>query len=107
VLEDAGALLAFVGYLDPDTPGFALKAGRRTTRCAIESFPFTAHARRRDLVEVARRLRPADVVVVHGDEAARVGLSQALEAALPGLRVHRPGPGETLALEGRRGAAAR
>ena len=96
LLDDPAAMLGFVGYLDPDTPGFALRAGQRQARCALRHFPLTAHARRCDLVEVAARLQPRDIILVHGDEAARAGLAAALGQALPASRVHRPGPRDVL-----------
>jgi len=96
LLDDPAAMLGFVGYLDPDTPGFSLRAGQREARCALRHFPLTAHARRRDLVEVAARLQPKDIILVHGDESARIALAEALAQAVPTARVHRPGPRDLL-----------
>lgn len=87
-----------IGYLDPDTPGFELRAGARRCHAAVRSFPFSAHARRADLVEAAVRLRPRAVVLVHGDETARAWMHATLGARLPAVPIHRPGPGEEIVL---------
>lgn len=99
----AGDAAFFVGYLDPETPGFELRASARDTegpdaRFTVRSFPFTAHAARQDVVAAVRALAPREVVLVHGDGAAREHLAERLVRETGAVRVHRPVPGETLAL---------
>ena len=98
LLPDPANALIFVGYLDPDTPGFEIRAGGRAGRARIESLPFSAHARRTDLVAAAAGLRPRHVVLVHGDENARAWVAAALTERLPSARIHRPLPGQPLEL---------
>ncbi len=90
--------IIFVGYVDPDTPGHALKAGDREVAARLVSIPFSAHARRADLVEIVRRLRPRHVVLVHGDETARLALGSLIGAVMPEVKIHRPAPAQTLSI---------
>jgi Cft2 family RNA processing exonuclease len=74
----------FVGYVDPDTPGGQLLAGGagraycfergaksvKVRLSNIQNFSFSAHAPRSDLLAVIERLRPKNVVFVHGDSDA-------------------------------------
>jgi len=100
-----GDAVFFVGYLDPETPGFELRAAARDRDGAdgaleVRSFPFTAHAARQDVVTAVRALAPRDVVLVHGDDPARERLGALLADGGGAVRVHRPVPGETLVLAG-------
>ncbi|MCX5759161.1 MAG: MBL fold metallo-hydrolase [Candidatus Hydrogenedentes bacterium] len=74
----------FVGYLDPDTLGykllheepgaaFAFGLGRPKVKVVLEDidwFHFSAHAPRQALRDVVERIRPKNVIYVHGDPEA-------------------------------------
>ncbi len=72
-----------VGYMDPQTPGYLIanaKRGdkiqlteyseQREIKCEIKNFRFSAHAKREDLISIIKKLKPAKVILVHGDPEA-------------------------------------
>jgi Cft2 family RNA processing exonuclease len=88
MLPDPKHGVAFVGFLDPDSPGYRLAHAQPGSKipfglkrpievaCAVKQFPFTAHSHASQLVDLVGRLRPGKVVLVHG-EAQAVGNLQA------------------------------
>ncbi len=74
----------FVGYLDPDTLGYKVLHAKTGEAFAFEwegepipiemenrqSFNLSAHAHRDELVDFIYRVRPKNVVFVHGDTEA-------------------------------------
>ena len=74
----------FVGYLDPDTLGYKLLHAQSGDSLVFElegdpvtidmenrqSFNFSAHAHRDELIEYIYRIQPKNLVFVHGDEDA-------------------------------------
>lgn len=84
LIENPKHTVAFVGYTDPDSPGYALrnaKPGQKLklapdlpaveVRSRIESFDLSAHSSREHLAAYAERLRPGKIILVHGDESAQ------------------------------------
>ncbi len=65
----------FVGYQVEGTPGnYLLNTGvfkndetEFDVKCKIRKFDFSAHAGRRELLEIVKKLRPKKVICVHGD----------------------------------------
>ncbi len=100
--------VCFVGYCDPETPGYRVKhsaPGERVLldprepevarRCELGVFDFSGHAPREHLLDFACRLRPRRVFLVHGDEGACQWFRGALTAALPDTETIIPQPGIT------------
>jgi Cft2 family RNA processing exonuclease len=100
----------FVGYLDPDTLGYKVlhaelgdeliyEHGGVPTPMLLDNrqrFHFSAHAPREELCAIIDRVRPKNVVFVHGDADAIEWMS----ANCNGVpNVYCPSQGETLALE--------
>lgn len=99
----------FVGYLDHETLGYKLLhsqmgdalrfgLGRPTVERKLENikrFQFSAHAPRTELKRVIQRIRPKNVVFVHGDPAA---LSWMKENAGADFNAYTPTVGQTLTL---------
>ncbi len=69
-----------VGYMDPNTPGFRVsnsyKGGKikfsdfdeeRDVKCEIKKFRFSAHSKREGLLRIVKKLKPENVILVHGD----------------------------------------
>ena len=93
--------VALVGYMDPQSPGHALAAAAGATldlgdgpvevAAQICRFPFTAHSRAAELVELVERLAPRRVALIHGDAAAVEGLARRLEASSVSVTVAEPG----------------
>ena len=103
--------IAFVGYTDPRTPGYVVshaEAGTRIrfgsmkrdvpVRCKIDRFRFSAHARREELLEIAMRLKPEQVVLTHGDERAMAAFGELILENAPGTVVTAPEVGKAYRL---------
>ncbi|HOV60136.1 MAG TPA: MBL fold metallo-hydrolase [Candidatus Hydrogenedentes bacterium] len=74
----------FVGYLDPETPGYKLLHAAQGDPIQFElekppvpkgpaevrSFRFSAHATRSELAEIIDRFNPKNIVYIHGDPDA-------------------------------------
>ena len=72
-----------VGYMDPQTPGYVITNAKRgdkiqltefyqqsEVKCEIKNFRFSAHAKREDLISIVKKLKPENVILVHGDPEA-------------------------------------
>jgi Cft2 family RNA processing exonuclease len=72
-----------VGFMEESTPGYrfanAVKGGKIRiyetgkeveVKCTIKNFRFPSHARRESLLEIVKRLKPQNVILVHGDPAS-------------------------------------
>ncbi|MBS1903561.1 MAG: MBL fold metallo-hydrolase [Bacteroidetes bacterium] len=99
--------ICFIGYTDPRTPGYVVSHAERGTRikfgsmkrdvpvrARIERFRFSAHARRAELLEIARRLKPKHIVLTHGDIEAMNTFSEALREEHPEVRISAPEVGK-------------
>ena len=88
-------LIAITGYQDEESPGrrlLDLAAGRTAevllpggavpVRCQVATYALSAHADSDELTALAGRVRPDEVVLVHGDEGARAELSRKIHAQL-------------------------
>lgn len=86
MLPDPRHGVAFVGYLDPETPGARVAAAQPGERvslgatadegpavevaCGVRELGFTAHSRASQLMDLVRQVRPRQTLLVHGDGAA-------------------------------------
>lgn len=72
-----------VGYMEESTPGYkfanAIKGEKiqvtnhselSDVKCSIKNFRFSAHSKREGLLEIVRRLKPDNVILIHGDSPA-------------------------------------
>jgi Cft2 family RNA processing exonuclease len=111
ILGDPAAHCLFVGYSDPASPAGLLRASAegdeisldpRTRpvkrRCRVESFTLSAHATRDALLDYVRRVRPAKVLLVHGDMPAVDWFAAQIPLVSPRSEVIRPEPGRTIEL---------
>jgi predicted metal-dependent RNase len=100
--------LFFIGYADSETPGGKiLEAGQggsvrldssrdRETpiRCEIQRFDFSGHSPREQIADYAVACSPENVILVHGDPAAKAWFEVELKKRLPQSRIINPLPGE-------------
>lgn len=99
-IDNPANLLAFVGYADPDSPGGRLKAAPRgypfvinemrspvPLECEVESFDFSGHSDRETLRAYANKVKPRQIILVHGDEPALKWFESTLSADMPDCRV--------------------
>jgi len=110
VVQQTNHGIFFVGYLDPDTPGYELlhadpgddillETTGRPVKIALEnrqSFDLSAHATREELCRLVDEMRPKNVVFVHGDPEAVDWMSQNCAGDFARFT---PALGETLELE--------
>jgi predicted metal-dependent RNase len=105
-LDNPRNTIAFVGYTDPESPGYKVrhaKPGQQVVLDAdkppvvvnarVESFDFSAHAPREDLLDYAVKLKPKKIVLVHGDEPAQLWFEGQFKTQLPNTEIVRPFPG--------------
>jgi cleavage and polyadenylation specificity factor subunit 3 len=103
--------IAFVGYTDPRTPGYVVSHAERgkrikfgsmkrdvPVRCRIERFRFSAHARREELLEIVKRVRPKKVFLTHGDERAIAAFGELILQHFPDIIVSAPEVGKWYSL---------
>jgi Cft2 family RNA processing exonuclease len=112
VISDPKHGLFFVGYADPESPAGRVRATQpgesvrlspefpeQPLRCRREEFSFSGHASRESLRAYIQRVRPKNVVLVHGDPPALEWFKSAIAEDVPGCRVVVPPPGEPVRLE--------
>ncbi len=101
----------FVGYVDPDSPAGKVKAagqggradmgsdfGEIDIRCRVDSFDFTSHCNREHMRDYVVRIRPRNVLLVHGDLPSLEWFQQELRECLPESNIMIPPSGQTLDL---------
>ncbi|NJK92582.1 MAG: MBL fold metallo-hydrolase [Blastochloris sp.] len=99
----------FVGYCDPDSPAGRLRrtprGGRVTLNpddgdqpvlCQVESFDFTSHALREDLLDFILEIQPKTCFLVHGDAPALAWFQSQLAEKAPKITVHIPAPDQEI-----------
>lgn len=111
-LSDPKHSIYFVGYADPDSPAGRLRQTPREglvpfredadplpVRCEVQEFSFSGHAKRESIRAYINRVRPKNVILVHGDLPALAWFREAIAQDLPGSRVIIPEPGVALEIE--------
>lgn len=110
-IENPRNAVAFVGYTDPETPGYRLRtaaAGDQvilnrtlppsTLQSRVESFDFSAHATREELAAYAEKLKPSKIILVHGEIPSQTWFENRFRETLPDTEVLLPEPHLTLDL---------
>jgi Cft2 family RNA processing exonuclease len=99
-----------VGYAVEDSPARRLteaaqngravtlheEAGPQEIQADVKRFRLSGHSDRQQLLNLAERLDPAKVVLVHGDDEAKDWMVTHLRERLPGAEVLRPAQGEVI-----------
>ncbi len=112
IFPDPKNAILFVGYSDPDSPSGRIRASQgrdpvhwdtedradTRVRCEIQEFDFSAHADRGAILDWLVRVRPSNILLVHGDEPAMAWFRAELQRLLPGARIEIPQPGVPLDL---------
>ena len=112
--EDAKNTICLVGYTPPDSPGHlimeASKLGRGTPviidraqgkqplNCRVDRFRFSGHSHRRDLLKLVDELNPSQIVLCHGETAARDWMRDNIQYFHPDIQVNSPETGQELVL---------
>ncbi|HRR08468.1 MAG TPA: MBL fold metallo-hydrolase [Rhodothermales bacterium] len=111
MIGDPRHSIFFVGYVKPDCPGAVLleAAQNRTTEkvaldplhqpegmtiaCTVERFRFSGHSNRRELLQVVEKLQPRKVLLVHGEDEARIWMADNIRYFYPDTEVILPTQG--------------
>jgi predicted metal-dependent RNase len=104
-LDNERNTVAFVGYTDPETPGFKLRNAKPgemikldsklpaiELRARVESFDFSAHATREGIMNYVSQVKPKKVLLVHGDEGAMKWFTKTINDSMPNTEVIAPEP---------------
>jgi len=108
-LRQRGSAIFTVGYMDENTPGYKIakaKKGnklqlteptkKREVKCDIKNFSFSAHSKREELISIIEKLKPENVILVHGDVAAIDWMGSAALKKYKGMRVYDASPGKKI-----------
>ena len=101
-----------VGYMEESTPGHRLANSKKgdkiklsesekeeEIRCTVKKFRFTAHSKREDLLEIVKRLKPANVILVHGDDIAIDWIGSGILKQFKDVKVYKAEAGKEILLE--------
>ena len=109
LLEHEKHAIFFVGFSKEDLPaGKLLHAaqsgadgillspdrGMQPILCEVDRFRFSGHAHRKELIELATRLQPKTIILVHGETMAKRWLKGTLGDHCPNARILTPAQGE-------------
>ena len=111
-------LIAITGYQDEESPGRSLldlAEGQARTismqgrtlevRCRVDKYHLSAHADQSEIVSLLTRLKPREVVFVHGSLEPRQALARSVGSALR-CRTYLPDTGDTISILGEASRAA-
>lgn len=102
-LDNPRNSVAFVGYTDPESPGYRIRNAQRgemiklakdlpavRLEARVESFDLSAHATREQIAEYAEKVRPKRLLMVHGEEKAQQWFERRFTETLAGTELIRP-----------------
>jgi cleavage and polyadenylation specificity factor subunit 3 len=82
-IKQKSSAIFTVGFMEESTPGYRFanavkgskiriyETGKEVeVKCTIKNFRFPSHAKRESLLEIVTRLKPKNVILVHGDPAS-------------------------------------
>lgn len=100
-LHQKNSAIFTVGYMDINSPGFMISKARKgdkicldnsnnpvEVKCEIKNFRFSAHARREQLISIVQKLKPENVILVHGDDEAINFLGKDILKTFPGIKLY-------------------
>jgi Cft2 family RNA processing exonuclease len=109
-LRQSNSAIFTVGYMAENTPGFKLADARKGDRirlngsdeedvkCTVEQFRFPSHSKREDLLTIVKKLKPAKVILVHGESAGINWIGSSILKNNRDVKVFRAEPGKELIL---------
>lgn len=102
-LDNPRNAVAFVGYTDPDSPGYKIRNAKEgdmiklardlpaiPLRARVESFDLSAHATREQIADYVEKVRPKKLVLVHGEEPAQMWFTRRFNETIPQTEIIRP-----------------
>ncbi len=90
-----------VGYMNNKTPGYVIANSEQGDKiqltdsdeptevnCTIKNFKFSAHARRDDLLEIVAKLKPKNVILIHGEAEAANWVGASILKKYKNIKIH-------------------
>jgi predicted metal-dependent RNase len=106
-IENPKNAIFFVGYTDSSTPGARIKAAQKgdlitmdarlprvPLLCDVDTFDFSGHATREEILAYILKVKPTKTFLVHGDDDAVAWFSAQLKELLPSTEAIVPVPGQ-------------
>ena len=100
-LSQRNSAIFTVGYMEESTPGYKVANSKKgdkiklskydeeqEVKCEIKQFRFSAHSRREDLLEIVKKSKPENVVLIHGDPDAIDWMGASILKQCKGTRVY-------------------
>lgn len=110
-LQQRNSAIFTVGYMDENTPGYKIANSGKgekifldesdkaiEVKCEIKNFRFSAHAKREELISIVKKLKPDNVILVHGDEEAINWMGKEILSSFKGTKVHAANCGREIVL---------
>ena len=101
MLSDPRHGIFFVGFIAPDVPGYHVRNATQgqtlkltptspeiSVKCQIEKFHFSAHSHRGHLLDIVEKLRPRQVILVHGERGAAGWMRETIKQHFPNTDIH-------------------
>lgn len=92
--------IVIVGYMDEETPGFIVANSKKgdlvkipgveipvEIKSSVEKFYFPSHSKREDLLEIAGKLNPEKIILIHGDPEAINWLGEKILSKIPKVKL--------------------
>ncbi|MFH1788360.1 MAG: MBL fold metallo-hydrolase [Candidatus Altiarchaeota archaeon] len=106
VRKDSRSTVLLVGYQVEGTNGRTLieegyitdqKTGKKlAVKCEVDFFDFSAHSDQKTLIEMADKVKPQEIILVHGEDGSRIALAEKLSDK---YKVHTPENGDKITLQ--------
>ena len=113
MIDDEKHGVFFVGFAREESPGGRLLGaaaageeftvldrlrGEQRIFASVDRFRLSGHSHRRDLLELVNRLKPKQVILVHGESRSIEWMADNIRFFDPGITVHVPESGRTIEL---------
>lgn len=102
----------FVGYIDEDTPAFKILNSQQgdkikltkyseeiERKCSVHKFQFPSHSNRDEIFSLIKKTKPAQVILVHGEEESRDWFGFNILKEYPNTKVYAPSCGAEIIIE--------
>jgi Cft2 family RNA processing exonuclease len=107
-LRQNNSAIFTVGYMEENTPGYKFANSKKgdkiklnefdeeEVKCTIEQFRFSSHSKREELLSIVKKLKPASVILVHGDPVGINWIGASILKEFRDVKVFRAEPGKEI-----------
>ena len=110
-LKQSKSAIFTVGYMEETTPGYkfanSLKGNKiqitgndkpSEVKCSIKNFRFSSHSKREEFLEIVKKLKPGNVILVHGDSSAIDWVGASILKNHKGIKVFKAEKGKKITI---------